>query len=426
MNRIPEFLSPRIPFFYGYLVAFLAVWALVCSSPGQTFAITAFTAPLGESLGLSRTQVAGAYMFGTIFAAIPLSLIGVLADRIGLQKTTALVALGLSLACGFMSAASGVVTLFVGFMLLRFLGQGALSLLPGNMVSMWFQTRLGRVNAAMAVGIAAAFGLMPSILTWSIEQIGWRYTYLAMGIVVAATLIPMMLLLFRNQPEDLGLRPDGLDEAEHKQAQSARPAEVSLTLAEAIRGRTLWILGFGMGIWALAGTGTIFFASEIFPEFGISKTRVQVLFGTFSIAMLATQISGGILADRLPLNRLMFFGFSLLAVGACVAPLTSTLWHMHLFALLFGAGQGLAIVTSSTLWVRYYGREHLGKIRGAVWCTTVAGSGCGPFILGALRDSMGSFAPGLWIFAVILLPLAPLMLLATPPIAKPMSSAAEC
>ena len=88
---------------------------------------------------------------------------------------------------------------------------------------------------------------------------------------------------------------------------------------------------------------------------------------------------------------------------------------MHVFALVFGAGQGLAIVTSSTLWVRYYGREHLGKIRGAVWCTTVAGSGCGPFLLGALRDALGSYTPGLWILAIILIPLAPLMLLATQP-----------
>ncbi len=136
---------------------------------------------------------------------------------------------------------------------------------------------------------------------------------------------------------------------------------------------------------------------------------------TFSCNMLAAQIVGGILADRLPMHRLLVIGFALLTAGVGVIPFTTGTFHVHLFAALFGAGQGLLIAASSTMWVRYYGRKHLGSIRGSVWCATVAGSGCGPFILGIFADNYGSFTPGLWLFTAGLAPLAPLAALATAP-----------
>ena len=52
-----------------------------------------------------------------------------------------------------------------------------------------------------------------------------------------------------------------------------------------------------------------------------------------------------------------------------------------------------------TVWARYFGRVHLGKIRGTVWTATVAGSALGPPIMGLAKDYLGSFAPALWLFA---------------------------
>ncbi len=77
----------------------VALMAQICSSPGQTFAISAFTPALQESLHLTSSKLSAAYMLGTFFAAFPLFVIGPLADRFGLRWTTFLVALGLAGAC---------------------------------------------------------------------------------------------------------------------------------------------------------------------------------------------------------------------------------------------------------------------------------------------------------------------------------------
>jgi hypothetical protein len=80
-----------------------------------------------------------------------------------------------------------------------------------------------------------------------------------------------------------------------------------------------------------------------------------------------------------------------------------------------GIAQGLFGVTNSTVWVRYYGRAHLGRIRGSVALAMVAGSSAGPFIMGATYDLTGGYQLSLMLFIAILLPLALATLWASPP-----------
>ena len=84
-------------------------------------------------------------------------------------------------------------------------------------------------------------------------------------------------------------------------------------------------------------------------------------------------------------------------------------------ALLIGIGQGLFWAVNNTVWVRYYGRAHLGRIRGSVAMAMVAGSSIGPFIMGATYDLFGSYQVSLNLFIALLLPLAIAALWATPP-----------
>ncbi len=243
-----------------------------------------------------------------------------------------------------------------------------------------------------------------------------------MGAIILLTLVPAVVLLLRNRPEDLGQHPDGIrlgravDTAVITAGHASRfHLEPELTFAQAARHRTFWILATDMALWAMIGTGIVFHALPIFQAQGIDPERSKMLFVTFSASMLLMQIAGGIMADRLPMHRLLASGYALLFAGTVVIPLTTGEIGVHLFAAFFGAGQGLAIAVNSTMWVRYYGRQHLGKIRGTVWCSTVAGSGCGPFVLGMFHDNLGSFQPGLWLFAAMFLPLIPLSLFATAP-----------
>ena len=128
--------------------------AAIATSPGQTFGISVFNPSFRLTLGLSHSQLTGAYMIGTLLAAIPQPYIGGLMDRYGIRRVMFFNVILLGLACLFMALVQNLLMLFVAFFFLRLLGQGALSLLADNTLPMWFQVRLGTVAGIMSAGVA--------------------------------------------------------------------------------------------------------------------------------------------------------------------------------------------------------------------------------------------------------------------------------
>lgn len=416
---IPAFshsFANRLPFFYGYVMIPVAMLLQIATSPGQTFAVSAFTPYLRESLELTDSQLSLAYMLGTLFAAFPLMLVGPLSDRYGLRGIS-LIAIGmLSAACYFAAKVTNFYSLFAAFFLLRFLGQGSLSLLSGNAISMWFRNRIGRVSAAMSIGTAIAFAWIPEWLHASITTIGWRGTYDGLAIVVAVTMLPIVIFLFCNRPEDIGQVVDGHAE-NHSDASphECDATESSLTLRQAIRCRAFSILAASNTVWAMAGTGIVFYLFTLCNDLGFESTVPANLFKTFGLMMLVTQLLGGVLADFLPLNRLLTIGTIMLSAGLVAVSFGQTELALHTFVGLFGAGQGMLLAVGNVIWVRYFGRTHLGSIRGTVWCCTVAGSGCGPLFMGVARDMWGNFNPALYFFLGLMGLLSLVAIFATPP-----------
>ena len=145
----------RLPFFYGWLMVPAVMLISICTSPGQTYGVAVFNPYLREALGLSNSELSGAYMAGTVLASLPLTYIGALMDRYG--------------------------PLFIAFFFLRLLGQGSMGMLARNALAMWFHKRLGFASGLANLGMAAAVGGMPALGFWLIESYGWRGAYAVLG-----------------------------------------------------------------------------------------------------------------------------------------------------------------------------------------------------------------------------------------------------
>ncbi|MCA9140355.1 MAG: MFS transporter [Planctomycetales bacterium] len=423
MNLLSDRLAKRLPFFYGYLMLLLALLMQLGTSPGQTYAVSAFTPSLLSDLHLTESRLGLAYMLGTLLAAVPLTLVGPAADRHGLKIVSMAVITGLAAACVFASQVRGFYSLLAAFFLLRFLGQGSLSLVSSNTTAMWFRSRIGRVSAVLAIGSAIAFSFLPQWLAGCIEAVGWRSTYLYLAATLVLTLLPLVILLYRNRPEDLGQSVDGrvialsavvaaqTIETPHggggsKEAVEPETDPDSLTLSQAARTGSYYILGLSNIIWAMAGTGVVFYMYTLCDERHLPEGTAGGLFKILGISMLTMQLSGGVLADFMKLHRLLGVGTGLVTASLAWLYLDPTVLGARVFAAMFGGGQGMLISVSGVAWLRYYGRQHLGAIRGVVWCGTVAGSGCGPLIMGRIQDANGSYDAAIGMFALAMLPLA--------------------
>lgn len=430
------------PFFYGWVMLGVAMVAQYATGPGQTYGVALFNKHLATTLASHRiaedasgqpgvpTQamidaefitVTTAYLWGTILAALPLPWIGALADRWGLRNTMTLVVILFGLSCIYMAQIRGPYTLFIGFLAIRTLGQGSLMLLATNTADMWFHRKLGFANGIRNLSTPIAFSTFPMITIPLINSYGWQWAYVALGLGVWGLMLPLLVFVFRNRPEDIGQLPDGerrRPRTEGEAEESHTPLLPQLTLGEALGTRAFWITVSMMTLWGMIATALMFMVIPYMESRGLTEKDATVVYTTMAISMAFFQFFGGILADYVKLNYLLVMGAFGLAVGVVVYQVMDSLWLAGAYGLTFGTAQGLAAAGSNSLFARYYGRAHLGKIKGVLMMAVVAGSAAGPFLLSMGKELLGSYDVVLWGFATILFIQTIACFFATPPAAR--------
>ncbi len=408
-------LAGRIPFYYGWLMVPVAVIASAVTGVGQTYGVSVFNPSLLDSLGISLTVLSGTYMVGTLLASLPQSFIGSLMDRFGIKKTMIGVVILLGGACIFFAQVNSLVTLLLGFFLLRLLGQGGLSLLSGNIAAMWFREKLGTVTGFISSGFSVSMAIIPAFFLYLINLKGWRTAYTWLGFLVWLIMLPMLLLVFKNNPEEVGQDLDG-GPVEKKEIPGQQGNSLySFTVKEARKTPAYWIMMINSALWAMIVTAVFFNLLSIFDSLGISHGVAAATYTTYAAASLVTQLLLGPTADRGSLQYMLLGCMAFLAAGIAVLTFSSSPVLAHSYAVLIGISTGLISIVGGTLFARYYGQANLGKLRGGVLTAQVAGSSLGPFITGVIYDLTGSFQISLWIFVAILVPAALFSLKATQP-----------
>jgi OFA family oxalate/formate antiporter-like MFS transporter len=412
----PDPIASRVPFFYGWVMLPIVLAIQVSSSPGQTFAVSVFNPYIRHELGLSHSEISGAYMLGTLLASLPMMFVGALMDRYGPRIVlTGVVAL-FGLTCVGFAQATGLVTVFLSFLFLRMLAQGSMGLLTANTVAMWFNRRLGFALGLISTVSALSMGVVPTMSLWLIQSYGWRWSYAILGLAVVAMVLPLLAIVFRNRPEDVGQLPDGASaEPVDAEGLERRVPEIAHDLAFAIRTRAYWIMAVTVTMPAMIITGIHFHAVQIYLDVGMGEADAARMFSVFAVAVAGSMLAGGVMADRFRLNLLLSGSLIGISGGIWLLTQVASPWMSYFFAIVLGVGQGVFMSVRSTIWVRYYGRAHLGKIRGTLTTIEVAASSTGPLLMGAVHDHLGSYHSILTLFAVVTAPLIFVTLFATPP-----------
>jgi len=413
--KIDTNLVQRLPFYYGWLMVPVAVIAQSVTGVGQTYGVSVFNPSLLDTLGISLSALTGAYMVGTLFASLPQAFIGSLMDRFGIRWVMTAVVVLLGGACLFFSTVNSLWTLLLGFFLLRLLGQGGLSLLAGNIPAMWFREKLGVVTGIVSGGFSISMAVIPAFFLFLINRLGWRAAYARLGLLVWIIMLPILIVIFRNNPGEIKQRIDGADATNGTASEKDTFGQNSFDLKTARKTPAFWILLINVSLWAMIVTAIFFNLLSIFDSQGISSSVAAATYTTYAIASVITQIAAGPIADRGSLQYLLLACMSALAAGVVVLTLATSPWIAHSYAVLLGISTGLISLVGGTMFARYYGRKHLGKLRGSVITAQVASSSMGPFITGIIYDQTGSFQISLWIFFGLLIPAAVASLWAVKP-----------
>lgn len=396
----PDLLHSRVvrasPVYFGWPVTVAAALAMAATLPGQTAGVTLFIDAFIRDLGLSRGVVSAAYTGATVAAAVVLPWSGRALDRWGPRRGVVVIVALLALACLAMAEARGLATLVLGFFLLRTLGQGALSLAAIHVVNLWFVRRRGVAVGVMGLGMATAVALVPPLIADGIAAVGWRETYRWLGLGVAAVMLPVGVLFFRWAPERYGLRPDG----DAGPDESAEP-EPSAALGEARRTGVFWALTLGIASTSCIGTGLIFHHIDLMATGGLSGAQAALLFVPYGAVTAAASLGAGAVLDRVGPRRVLVPALALFAAMVAAVPLVETEAAVWAYGAAFGLSQGAAGNVGGSAYAHFFGRAHIGAIKGFTRTLFVAGTAVGPLLFPLGVAVFGSYAPTLWALALV-------------------------
>ncbi len=390
------------PIFYGWVILAAGFIGAVMMGPSQTFTVSLFTDTFVTELGISRSAVSLIYGAATLGASLLLPITGRLVDRHGTRRMMLLVTLAFVASLAAMSRVAGAAGLLAALLALRFLGFGSMQLVSNNIIAQWFVRRRGLVMGLAGQSLAISLFLFPALAEFLIHQFTWRGAWIALSLIVLAVAVPVVLLLYRDRPELYGLRPDG--NAPRDRLYPDIAAEENWTLSEARGTSVFWVFTLAFMVMATINAGLIFHQSSIFAERGLSRSTAVTAFQVMALVSIAGNLGMGHLLDRVSARLLLVVQLAILSAALLLLQVMHTPWETLIYATLLGLAMGGFRVMDSTVWAKYFGRRHLGSIRGATMIGSVGGTALGAYPLALSYDLTGSYSVALT--ALLLPPIA--------------------
>lgn len=419
------------------------------SIPGQTAGVSVFTDHLIAATGLSRLALSNAYLIGTLTSGLLLPFGGVFIDRFGARLAVIGASLWLAITLIYLSISTHLaqwtstglsldssvpvafVLLCIGFVSLRFSGQGMLTLVSRTTLGKWFDRRRGLASGTAGVFVSCGFSAAPLLLSFFIDGFGWRGAWLSLAALVGLGMGTIGWLFYRDNPEECGLVMDGqapnpffsyrpvtapAPKSSHLPDISSNPSEQSavsqaaqdyvstrrdFTRAEALATLAFWVVTLALASQALTITGITFHIVDLGASVGLPQKQTVAIFLPIAIVSMLTGYIIGTISDRAKL-RMLFIGMMIFeAIGiAGMTHLDSGV--LRIFAIVgLGISGGCFGTLSAVSLPRYFGRQHLGAISGVQMMTLVIASAIGPSLLAIFNTIFASYRYGLYLFAGI-------------------------
>ncbi len=399
--------SKKPLFFYGFVIVIIGTLGVWASVPGQTLGVSTFTDPVKDALGLTRDKFSLAYALGTIGSSLLLGIAGKWFDKYGARKVAFWAAIGLALALSLSSQSQVIasyiqdgiglktwiapfVVIMFCFFLIRFTGQGVLTMASRNMIMLWFDKFRGTANAFSSIAVSLGFSISPLFIDYLIEGNGWQkaWQFLAIGLLVTAVII---YVFYRDSPEKMGLKPDGSLVKKNNKAKSDVDRK-QFSKSEALKTRAFWMYSLMLAFNAYFITGLTFHIVSVFNSVGLSKEDAISIFVPMSIISVTTSFIFNAISDFIKLKNLLFvmiLGGTIVSLG-----LASLSFWFGYYLLVLGSGLmgGLFAVLISVTWPRFYGRKNLGAISGVTMQMIVFASALGPWLFSASYTLFGGYS----------------------------------
>ncbi|MFC1912325.1 MFS transporter [Chloroflexota bacterium] len=382
---INQFPGAKPRFFYGYIVVFVAFFLMaIMWGTLQSFGV--FLKPLSTELGWTRAMVSAAYSLSFIVFGLITVVAGKLCDRFGPRML--LTICGLLFGSGYLlvSQVGTIWQLYLLYGLPIGIGMSGSMAPLTSTVARWFTKNRGLMIGITVSGIGVGLLVVPPLATFLMINHGWRTTYLLLGIIILALILPLAQFL-RRDPSQIGQLPYG-----DRELQGISDLyQKGFSLKEAIHTQQFWIVEIVLFFYALM-VGIIMV--HIVPHaigLGLSASGAAVILAVIGGFSTGSRVITGSTGDRIGYKPVLIICFTSISISLFLLLVAKDSWMLYLFACMFGLGQGGGISLISPLVAELFGLDSLGIIFGVIMIGGTTGMAISPVIAGHMFDTMGSY-----------------------------------
>jgi sugar phosphate permease len=408
---------------YGWvMVGVTFLTALIAA--GTVGAPGVFIVPLQKEFGWSTAEISSALSIRFILFGLMAPFAAALMNRYGLRN----VALSAQLIVVSSLVASLAMTKVWQLMLLWGvmigIGTGMTALVLGaTIATRWFVARRGLVVGIMTASVATGQLVFLPLLASLTERFGWRVA-LSLVCVMLGVSAFLVLLMMRDRPSDVGLRPFGDEGKEPLPAPPPNTAPIMATALDTLRdvsaSPVFWILFFTFFICGASTNGLV--QVHLIPmclDFGIPQVQAAGLLAAMGIFDFFGTIASGWLSDRYDNRWLLFWYYGLRGLSLVFLPFTDfSFYGLSLFAMFYGLDWIATVPPTVRLTAQRFGPERANLVFGWIFAGHQLGAGTAAFGAGLSRTLLSSYLPAFFVAGALCI-IAALIVLAISRHAKP-------
>jgi len=358
--------------------------------------------PLHDEFGWSRGTIGLAVSVNLVLFGLIGPFAAALMSRYGLRRVVATALVTISLGALGTTQMTSPWHLIALWGVVVGLGSGCMAtVFAATVATRWFVTNRGMVTGTLTAASATGQLIFLPLLSRLANGVGWRWVGVTIALSAAAA-VPIVLLLLRDSPADIGLLPYGAPSDYVPPLRTTNPIRSAFAALRDVRtSGAFWLLFGSFFICGLSTNGLIqtHFISAA-HDHHIGETTAAGLLAIVGVFDVIGTIGSGWLTDRVDPRRLLFAyyalrGLSLMVLDPALDARNAGLWT---FMVFYGLDWVATVPPTVALCSREFGRDRGPVVYGWVFAGHQIGAALMAWGAGSIRDATGSYRPA-WIIA---------------------------